>query len=393
MARGPRLPRETGEIKSMNRPKLLAWLLVLPLLLVGCKELEVLQRRPPPPYTVITAEDEIRGTLEELLPELARKRVIYVGETHTRYGHHLLQLAVIRGLQRQGVDLAIGMESFQRPYQKWLDAYIQGRIDEAEMLEKTQWYDRWRFDYRLYRPILRFAREHRIPVVALNVRREITDEVSKKGITGLTPAERAALPQQIDRSDQAYRERLHRVFSQHQGRTESDFQRFLDVQYSWDESMAQSVADYLRDHSGKHMVVLAGSGHLAWGSGIPKRVARRIGGDYAIIIPAEPGVEPGMADYLVVPEQRELPPRPLMGVRIDTSDGIRITGVTPGSGAEKAGLHKGDRLLAIGGRPVDSYAELRQRLSEYRPGDRIRVKLEREGRILERELELGAAPH
>jgi len=369
-------------------------LVLLPLLLAGCKELEVLRALPPAPYTVVTPGGEVKGTLEALLPELARKRVVYVGETHSRYGHHLLQLEVIRGLYRQGVDLAIGMEFFQKPFQEWLDAYIEGRIDETEMLEKTQWFDRWRFDYRLYRPILRFAREHRIPVVALNVPREITDEVSEKGIDGLKPESRAQLPERIDRSDQAYRKRLRQVFTRHEGKREGQFERFLDVQYSWDEGMAQSVADYLKAHPGKRMVVLAGSGHIAWGSGIPHRVARRIGGDYAILLPADGEMKPGMADYLVVTEEKKLSPRPLMGIMIDTSgDGILVTGVTRASGAEKAGLRKGDRIIAIDGTPVATYAQLRMSLVDKRPGDRVRVRFQRDSKTGERELVLGASPH
>ncbi len=383
--------RSTG-YPVMNGQRIALWTLLPLLLLASCKEAGLLGDGMPPPYTVVTPEGRREGTLEQLLPELARKRVVYVGETHSRYGHHLLQLAVIRGLHERGVDLAIGMEFFQQPFQKWLDDYVAGRIDEAELLEKTQWFDRWRFDYRLYRPILRYAREHGIPLVALNVAREVTDEVSRKGIAGLSPAMRARLPAEIDRSDAAYRERLRKVYEQHAHRGEGRFERFLDVQYSWDESMAERVADYLRRHPGRHMVVLAGSGHLAWGSGIPRRVARRIGGDYAIVLPAGEEREPGMADYLVVAEEARLSPRPLMGIFIDTGEeGIRITGVSRDSGAARAGLRKGDRLVAIDGRPVASYAALRARLMDRKPGERVRVTVERDGRRLEKELELGAA--
>lgn len=371
---------------------MLALLALLPL--AACKEMEIQKAGGAAPYTIVMPEHAAEKKLPELLKELATKRVVYVGETHSRYGHHLLQLAVIRGLHAQGVDLAIGMEAFQKPFQRWLDAWVAGEISEAELLEKTQWYERWRFDYRLYRPILQFARERRIPVIALNIPRELTDKVSEQGIQGLAPEDRSQLPEEIDRSDEAYRERLHKVFSRHEGKEEAQFERFLDVQYSWDEGMAQSIADYLARHPEKRMVVLAGSGHLAWGSGIPSRVARRIGGEYAIVLPAEKGVKPGMADYLVATEQKRLSPRPLIGVMIDTSgDGILVTGVTPDSGAMKAGLRKGDRLLAIEGQAVNSYTQLRMALMGRRPGDRIRVRLQRDSQVEERELVLGASPH
>ncbi len=368
-------------------------ILLLLLLLGACREMEVKEGGQVPAYQVVIPKGVGNRDLEDLLAELAGKRVIYVGETHSRYGHHLLQLEVIRGLYERGVNLAIGMEFFQKPFQKWLDAWIAGEISEAEMLEKTQWYDRWRFDYRLYRPILRFAREHRIPVIALNVPRELTEQVSEKGIGGLDKEARAHLPAKIDRSDQAYRERLHKVFSRHQGKEESQFERFLDVQYTWDEGMAQSVADYLEKHPEKTMVVLAGSGHLAYGSGIPSRVARRIGGDYLIILPATGDKdEPEMADYLVGVEQKKLPPRALMGVMIGSSaKGVKVEGVTPGSGADQAGLRKGDILLAIDGQPVSSLAGIRVRLLDRHPGDRISVRFERDGKVEEKTLVLGKA--
>lgn len=371
------------------------WLPLLLILVVfaGCRELGVLPDHAEP-YTLVASRDPGLKTLDQLLSVLARQRVVYVGETHTRVGHHRLQLKIIEGLWRQGVDLAIGMEAFQQPFQKWLDAWVAGRIDEQTLLEKTQWYERWRFDWRLYRPILRFAREHRIPVVALNVPRELTDQVSEKGLAGLDAQARARLPREIDRSDQAYRRRLLEVFNRHRGE-EKGFERFLDVQYTWDEGMAEAVARYLKTHPDKTMVVLAGAGHIAWGSGIPNRVARRLPGiAQAIVLPADRGERPEEADYLVAVEQISLPPRALIGVTIEPAPGgLQVYGVTPGSGAEKAGLKKGDLITAIDGRPVDSYTAVRMALADHRPGDRVTLTLRRNGREMNRELELMGSPH
>ena len=86
--------------------------------------------------------------LDALVTKLADRRVVFVGESHDRYEDHLNQLAVIRGLHEQDVDLAIGMEMFQQPFQPALDAYIAGEINEEEMLRRTDYFERWRFDYR-----------------------------------------------------------------------------------------------------------------------------------------------------------------------------------------------------------------------------------------------------
>ena len=238
---------------------------------------------PPGPIAVLPVDPPTRvldtralTDLEHLLDTSAQRRVVFVGEHHDRYADHLNQLRVIEGLHRRGSQLAIGMEFFQQPYQAALNAYIAGEIDEAQMLRQTQYFDRWRFDYRLYRPILRFAREHRIPVIALNLESELTRRVAELGAEGLTPAERARLPAAIDRTDPAYAARIKAVFDQHPMPDQRSFERFVEVQLLWDEGMAERAARYLTENPGKTLVVLAGAGHIEYGQGIPKRLVRRV---------------------------------------------------------------------------------------------------------------------
>ena len=52
------------------------------------------------------------------------------------------------------------------------------------------------------------------------------------------------------------------------------------------------------------MIILAGNGHLAFGSGIPKRTFRRNGLDYAIIL-NDMDIERDIADYIIYPKPVE----------------------------------------------------------------------------------------
>ncbi len=119
------------------------------------------------------------SSLEALIPALAEKRVVLIGETHDRFDHHLIQLEIIRGLHAIYPELAIGMEAFQQPFQRHLDDYVAGKLSETELLRATEYYQRWRFDFRLYQPILSYAREHRLPLVALNLPGELTRKVGR----------------------------------------------------------------------------------------------------------------------------------------------------------------------------------------------------------------------
>ena len=321
--------------------------------------------------------------MEQLLDAIADRRVVFVGETHDRYEDHLTQLQVIEGLRQRGKDLAIGVEFFQQPYQAPIDAYLAGEIDEPEFLRRTQYFDRWRFDYRLYRPILRFAREHRIPVIALNLESELTRRVGEVGIDGLNAEERARTPAQIDQSDSAYRARIKAVFDQHPGQDSKRFDRFLEIQLLWDEGMAERAARYLTDHPGKTLVILAGAGHIEYGQGIPKRLLRRVPVSIATLLNVgEWELDPSAADYLLFPRRVELPAAGMLGVMLDEQgdgQGALVLGFGDGSGAQAAGLKEGDRIVRIGDQPVTGYADIRIALLDRQPGQRVPVEARRKG--------------
>ncbi len=320
----------------------------------------------------------------KLVDQLAGKRIVYVGESHDRYEDHLNQLAVIEGLFQRNRDLAIGMEFFQQPFQVHLDRYVGGEISEEDLLSQTEYFNRWRFDYRLYQPILRFARENRIPLIALNLPEELTKKVGDVGIDGLSAEEARQIPEELDRSDEAYRERVRRVFEHHPKSSEANFEHFYEVQLLWDEGMAERAAAYLEKNPDKQLVVLAGSGHLEFGQGIPKRLARRVSASSAIVLAGSAHeVEPGVADYLLFPEPVDLPPAGLMGIFLETeAEGVAAKGFSEGSGAEEAGIREGDRILSVGGMPINSYGDVRIALLNRKPKEKVTVTVLRDRVLL-----------
>jgi uncharacterized iron-regulated protein len=334
-------------------------------------------------------------TLEETLPLLSEQRLVYIGETHDQYSHHLAQLEIIRYLHQQDPGLAIGVEFFQTPFQPQLDAYVAGELDERQLLISTQYYKRWGYDYRLYAPIVRYAREHGLPLIALSAPSELVDAVRERGIEGLGSAERAALPARLDRDDREHEERMRHIHSMHAHGTSGDdgFKRFMDVQLLWDEVMAQRASDHLLEHPDRRLVILAGSGHIAFRSGIPRRVERHVGISGAVVLIGWAGpVSPELGDYLLLPQERALPPAGSMGAFLDDDEkGVRVRSCVTGSACEEAGMRRGDRLLAINGFAVDSVAGVRALLWDRSPGDRISVSMSRDRMLLppeERELDL-----
>jgi uncharacterized iron-regulated protein len=189
---------------------------------------------------------DLRATLalDNLAAQLATKRVVFVGEIHDRYDHHLNQLEIIRRLHQLDSNLAIGVEYFQQPFQTQVDDYISGRSTEQEFLRATEYYQRWGYDYRLYAPIFRFAREQRIPVRGLNVPASLASSVAKAGVAALTEQQRAYLPAEIGPADEGYKARLRIAFEGHKSAKPGAFDHFVEAQLVWDEGMAASAAGW-----------------------------------------------------------------------------------------------------------------------------------------------------
>lgn len=328
----------------------------------------------------VRADGETALDFDGVVDRLAASRVVFVGESHDRFDHHLNQLEIICRLHAHNPDLAIAMEFFQTPSQPHLDAFVEGHIDEAAMLKASGYYERWRYDFRLYQPILHFARENDIPLVALNVPSEITRKVGRAGIANLSEQERAGLPVGLDQADEDYRARIKEAFDQHPERAQGDFETFLQVQLLWDEGMAEQVARYLEANGETRVVVLAGEGHVLR-SGIPERLARRNPAAAAVVLQGGHSISlPEEGDFLLESEPLDLPAAGLMGVMLgDDTDGVSVAGFSEDSGAKAAGMQKGDRILAVDGQRVHGFADVKLSLLHKRPGDTVSVEIARPG--------------
>ncbi len=221
-------------------------------------------------------------TNQDILQQLVKAKVVYLGETHDSAEDHQAQLKIIREMQRQNRKIAIAMEMFQRPFQSAIDNYLAGKLTEEQLVEQTEYDRRWRFPWESYAPILRFAKENQLPVLALNTPSEVTRKVASQGLESLTAEEKKHIPpiSEIRTDNAEYRQLLLEVFQQHQKAGQGNstaFERFLQAQVLWDETMAEKIAEFVKANPDYQVVVLAGKGHIIYGYGIPSRVERRLG--------------------------------------------------------------------------------------------------------------------
>lgn len=247
--------------------------------LVACS-----RRAPPdaeptqPTYApgIYRVESGERLTTSEFADRLESAHFVVFGEQHTSEWQHQRQAALYRRLTRSADRrFALGMEMFQRPFQSALNRYVAGDIDESTTLERTEWEERWGVDPSLYRPLWKTAKSRDVPIVALNLRREISKKIARVGLAGLEERERRRLPDQIDTSIRAQREYVRRAFERHDMSQHMEFEHFLEAQAAWDETMAKTAVDAVSEGDDiDRMFIVAGRAHARSDFGIPRRLER-----------------------------------------------------------------------------------------------------------------------
>ncbi|MBC8199160.1 MAG: ChaN family lipoprotein [Desulfobacterales bacterium] len=252
---------------------------------------------------IINTKTGVPVSFEELIADLNMAKVIYIGEKHTDSAHHKIQLRVIKRLIDTHPELVIGMEAFDHSYQKILDMWSAGRLDEKGFLERTHWYANWKFDFELYKDLLAFIRERHIKLIGLNIPFHIPPKIAVGGIESLSGDEKKYLPKRIDTTNADHRAYVEDIFKKHKVKGRENFEHFYMVQCVWEETMAELIALYLKKRS--KIVVLSGNGHIIRKFGIPDRAFDRTGATFRTLLlaPAGSKAELAFADYIWVTPQ------------------------------------------------------------------------------------------
>lgn len=246
------------------------------------------------------------ATLDDLVRASADVRFILVGESHDNAAHHQFQADVLRALAATPRPLLVGFEQFTFPRQRDLNAWTLGEQTEEEFITASQWKTEWGFDFGLYRPIFQAVRDHRLPMVALNVPRTWVRAVGRGGVEALPPEAYGQVPP-LELEQKNHLAVFQSLIGGHPlegvpGR------RMYTAQVLWDEAMADRALRAFARRPGTRaaMVILAGNGHVMYDQGIGLRLTRRTGERVLTIVcldkDAPSDVARGLADFVYRPE-------------------------------------------------------------------------------------------
>lgn len=331
-------------------------------------------------------------TFQDMMKKASAYKVIFAGESHNEYSHHANQLAVIEYLNNSKKKTAIAMEMVQYEYLNVVNDFVKGRITEKEMLDGIDYYNNWSFDYSLYAPIFRYARDNNIDIIPLNIERDITSKVFQGQIDNLTEEQALSLPGRMKVMNNQYEDKIKSVFDMHAGST-GKFTDFFLAQNIWDEIMAKHLADYRKANPDTSIVVICGNGHAGKYSGIPLRYKRITGEDSFVIMQGEYiNQEENNADVYIYPEEIKSKGTPKIGVAISIDDEkngiVKVESVTKKSPAEQAGIKNGDIILKCGYHDIRNIGNLKYALYEKGYNNILECEIKRGKNIINKNIKL-----
>jgi len=343
------------------------------------------------------------------LPGLVRQNldrdVFIIGELHDNYACHAWQKEFIETLAKEHPRLVVGFEFFNRDDDPALDLYLSGKISEAELLQKTGWYQRGALNFAYTRLVLETVKKLGLKAVGLNIPRELVSKVAKGGFAGLSAAERAMFPGG-ERSHPEHEYFVRRTLGEFAVQVPLWFRNVYAAQKCWDTVMAESLRLTLArpECRGFKGIIIAGSAHVAYGLGIPWRYRLRdrkaniltlvpvtvpqkkkdAGDEENPMVKALAGqLQPaalfsrGLADAVFAVAAEEKPYFAEAGFSGKMNgDGLyEVDRVGKDTPAEKQGLKKGDIVLAVDGVPVKTLEGLRLILAQKSWSDSLMMDI------------------
>jgi len=250
---------------------------------------------PSPPvegidYAVYESDGD-DSSFADLLKALDKADAVLVGEQHDDMVGHGFQAELLSAATRRFAEgtedarpVVLSLEMFERDVQYIVDEYLEGLISEDHFLRSAR---PWDFYEERYRPMVEYAREHHLPIVAANAPRRYVNRVTREGpgsLEVLSEEARSYLPPlPFPGPSDDYRAEWDALFEsmmpppdttgaepapRHQPNPNS-----LHSQALWDAAMGESVARELEATEDALVLHMVGSFHVQNGTGIPERLA------------------------------------------------------------------------------------------------------------------------
>jgi uncharacterized iron-regulated protein len=257
------------------------------------------------PWQILDTQTGRVLPFSELMTNLERYDIVYLGEEHHNPYHIEAALKVLDQLVADGIEPTIGMEMFGWDGQQALDGFVTTPQPVMnEFLDQVRWKQNWGGAFEDYAPLVTFARDRHLSVRAMNPPKPLIRRVVKLGLDQARQEPEWApwgILQEDIVDDPVYRERIVDQLRRCHGGGEELLRTMYEASMVRDEGMARTLVNRLeefrRENGDRRRMIVSytGGGHVQFNLPVPKRVARRLGGDVKQTTIYMTSFEPGKA--------------------------------------------------------------------------------------------------
>ena len=237
---------------------------------------------PPLPWQVLDGRTGTSVPFEDWITMLAEQDVVYLGEEHRNRWHIEAAIKIATALLARNRPPALALEMFGWDGQAGLNRYLSGSQSIRDVfLQESRWEQNWGGPYEEYEPLVAFAQEHGLPVLALNPPLPLVRLVARQGLAVARQADvmaRWRMQDETFEENPAYRETIVKQLRLcHGGLPEEAYARMYDASLFRDEGMAKTISAWLQTGRPTPVLSYTGGGHIQYRLPVPNRVARRVG--------------------------------------------------------------------------------------------------------------------
>lgn len=202
--------------------------------------------------------------LRQIIAAAEKSDVVFLGENHDDAVAHYLQAEIFKNIfenYAKNRKVALSLEMFERDVQIVVDEYLSDLITEKKFLDDSRPWKNYKTDYR---PLVEFARQNNLAVIAANAPRRYVNMVSRNGRDSLNElsldAKRWLAPLPYASPSADYSKKFNALMGNIKSEANAP-SKILEAQTLWDATMAFSIAEYLKKEKNALVVHLNGSFH------------------------------------------------------------------------------------------------------------------------------------
>jgi uncharacterized iron-regulated protein len=227
--------------------------------------------------TVVQLSTQRTLSFEAFVKVVGQAQVVAVVEEHDHADIQAFELRLLQALvQHRPRRVALAMEFLERDMQSAIDAYLAGNSDAATFQMQIKAPPDF---IQYYFPLVQYARQAGVPVLALNVPRYLARRVTREGlqavVKSLRPPERAYLAAAFSPITPQYRTYFLQAVAAAHPLSEEQRDRFVEAAHLKDDTMAESLAAFLERAADMTVLAIAGRFHFDYGLAIPALLRQR----------------------------------------------------------------------------------------------------------------------